>query len=323
MIRRRDLLVGGSAATAAYLAGSFLPLVAQNAPNFGAPSVVQVGFRRQKLGDIEIIALNDGVLRRPLAAEFVRNAPLATVQELLRTQNMPVEYIDIPFTAFLVVAGGRRILMDTGFADNGPATTGRLLANLQAAGLRAEDIDTVLISHYHGDHINGLRNRAGQLVFPKARILVPSMEHGWWMDDARMAAAPDAMKGAFQAVRRVFGGLGADVLSTFEAGAELAPGVRSMAAYGHTPGHTLFTVHSGNEKFAYVADITNVPQLFARNPDWAVQFDMDADAARESRRKVFDMVVRDNMVTGGYHFPFPAFGKVEKLGAGFDFKPVA
>lgn len=323
MIRRRDLLVGGSAATAAYLAGSFLPLVAQNAPNFGAPSVVQVGFRRQKLGDIEIIALNDGVLRRPLAAEFVRNAPLATVQELLRSQNMPVEYIDIPFTAFLVVAGGRRILMDTGFADNGPATTGRLLTNLQAAGLRADDIDTVLISHYHGDHINGLRNRAGQLVFPKARILVPSMEHAWWMDDARMAAAPDALKGAFQAVRRVFGGLGTDVLSTFEAGAELAPGVRSMAAYGHTPGHTLFTVNSGNEKFAYVADITNVPQLFARNPDWAVQFDMDAEAARESRRKVFDMVVRDNMVTGGYHFPFPAFGKVEKLGTGFDFKPVA
>ncbi len=323
MLTRRDLLIGGTAAAATYATTSWLPLVAQNAPNFGAPSVVQVGFRKQKLGDMEIIALNDGVLRRPLAAEFVRNAPLDQVQALLKAQNLPTEYIDIPFTAFLVVAGNRRILMDTGLADNGPPTAGRLVANLAAAGFKPEDIDTVLISHFHGDHINGLRNKAGQWVFPKAKVMVPAPEHAFWMDDARMNTAPEAMRGAFQAVRRVFGGMAADQLVQFQPGGEVAPGITSVAAYGHTPGHTIFTVQSRGEKFAFVADLTNIPQLFARNPDWAVQFDMDAEAARVSRRRIFEMVVNDKMLTGGFHFPFPAFGVIEKMGNGYEFKPVA
>lgn len=323
MVTRRDFFVGGGAAVAAYAAGSFLPLGAQSAPNFGAPSVVQVGFRKQKLGDFEVIALNDGVTRRPLAAEFVRNAPLGEVQELLKSQNLPTEYLDVPYTAFLVIAGKRKVLLDTGFSDNGGPTTGRLVANLNAAGYKVEDIDTVILSHFHGDHILGVRNKAGQLVYPNAKIMVPSVEHAFWMDDARMAAAPDAMKGAFQTVRRMLGGLNDSQMVKFEAGTEIVPGIKSVAAYGHTPGHTLFMVESKGEKFAYVADITNVPQLFARNPDWAVQFDMNAEEARVARRKVFDMIVNDKVMAGGFHFPFPAFGRVEKLGNGFEFKPVA
>jgi glyoxylase-like metal-dependent hydrolase (beta-lactamase superfamily II) len=323
MLTRRDLLIGTGAATATYLTTAFSPLVAQNTPNFGAPSVVQVGFRKQKIGDIEVIALNDGVMRRPLGEEFVKNAKLNEVQDLLKSQGLPTEYIDVPFTAFLLVVGGRKILMDTGFADNGPGTTGRLLANLNAAGLKAEDIDTVVLSHYHGDHINGVRNKAGQLVFPKAKLMVPTVEHAFWMDENRMAQAPEAMKGAFANVRRVFGGLSSDQLVQFEPGKEIAPGISSRAAFGHTPGHTLFVAESKGEKFAYLADLTNIPQLFARNPDWAVQFDMNADAAREVRRKTFDMVVNEKMIAGGFHFPFPAFGRIEKMGNGFDFKPVA
>jgi len=323
MIKRRDLLVGGGAATAAYLAGSFMPLVAQNAPNFGAPSVVQVGYRKQKLGDMEVIALNDGVVRRPLQAEFVRNAPLDQVQELLRSQSLPTEYVDVPFTPFLIVAGNRRVLLDTGFADNGAPTTGRLVANLNAAGFKVEDIDTVVISHHHGDHINGLRTKAGQLVFPKAKIMVPAVEHAFWMDDARMAAAPEGMKGAFQNVRRVFGGLGADQLVQFQAGQEIAPGVTTAAAYGHTPGMVTVTAQSRGEKFVYLADLTNIPSLFARNPDFAVVFDMNPEEARQTRRRVFEAVVNDKAMAGGFHFPFPAFGRIEKLGNGYDFKPVA
>jgi glyoxylase-like metal-dependent hydrolase (beta-lactamase superfamily II) len=320
MLKRRDFFVGGSAAAAAYMAGSFFPLIAQN-QNLGAPSVVQVGFRKQKLGDMEIIALNDGVARRPLAAEFVRNAPLDQVQAALKEQNLPTEYIDIPFTAFLIVAGNRRILMDTGFADNGGPTNGRLMANLNAAGFKAEDIDTVVISHYHGDHINGVRNKAGELVFPKAKVMVPTVEHAFWMDDARLQN--EAQKGNANNVRRVFGNMPADTLMQFEPGKDLFPGIKSMAAFGHTPGHTLFTVESKGEKFAYVADLTNIPQLFARNPDWQIQFDMNADAARDVRRKTFEMIIAEKMMVGGYHFPFPAFGKLDKLGNGYDFKPVA
>lgn len=325
MIGRRSFLIAGatSAATLAGGAAWFSTAWAQNAPQLGTPTLPEPGFRRLRMGDVEIIALNDGVARRPLGEEFVKNAPLAEVRATLAAQGLPTDYIDIPFNPFVVVAGNRRILMDTGFADNGGATTGRLQASMQAAGLKPDDIDTVLITHFHGDHINGLRNKAGALVYPKAKVMVPAPEYAFWMDDARMNAAPEAMRGAFGAVRRVFGGMSADQLVRFEPGSDVVPGlVGSVAAFGHTPGHTLFKVSAGNRNFVYVADITNVPSLFARNPDWAVAFDMDAEAARLSRRKVFDMVVADKAMVGGYHFPFPAMGEMQAMGKGYDFKPL-
>jgi glyoxylase-like metal-dependent hydrolase (beta-lactamase superfamily II) len=324
-LTRRQVLAAGTAAAvlpAAYFGSGLLPAFAQ-APDLGQPSLPNPGFRKMRLGDIEIIALNDGVARRPLREEFVRNAPLAEVQAMLRAQGLATEYIDIPFNAFLLVMGQQRVLLDSGFADNGGPTTGRLLGNLNAAGFKAEDITAVLISHYHGDHINGLRNKAGQAVFSKAKVYVPEQEHAFWMDDARMNAAPEAGRGGFLGARRVFNGFTADQLLRFAPGAEVLPGVQSIAAFGHTPGHTLFRVRSGNQSFVYLADLTNVPQLFARNPDWAVQFDMDADAARRVRRQMFDMVVNDKAVAGGFHFPFPAFGTIERAGNGFEFKAMA
>lgn len=322
MLRRQFL---GAAVTAplAYAAGSFVPVWAQNAPNFGTPTLPSPGFRRIKVGDAEVVSLIDGIARRPLGEEFVKNAPIAEVRTLLASQNLPTEYIDVPFTPFLVIAGGRRILMDTGLGEFGGPTTGKLLENLRAAGVQPGDIDTVLITHYHGDHINGLRNKAGEFVFSKAKVLVPAPEHAFWMDDAKMNAAPEAMKGAFQNVRRVFAQMPADMLVRFEPGSEVAPGIRSVAAFGHTPGHTLFQLQSAGKSFFYVGDLTNVPALFARNPDWAVTFDMDAEAARKVRRETLQRIVDAKAMIGGFHFPFPAFGQAVAQGSGYAFQPVA
>lgn len=322
MLRRQFL---GAAVTAplAYAAGSFVPVWAQNAPNFGTPALPSPGFRRIKVGDVEVVSLIDGIARRPLGEEFVKNAPIAEVRALLASQNLPTEYIDVPFTPFLVVAGGRRILMDTGLGEFGGPTTGKLLENLRAAGVQPGDIDTVLITHYHGDHINGLRNKAGEFVFPKAKVLVPAPEHAFWMDDAKMNAAPEGMKGAFQNARRVFAQMPSDMLVRFEPGSEVAPGIRSVAAFGHTPGHTLFQLQSAGKSFFYVGDLTNVPALFARNPDWAVTFDMDAEAARKVRRETLQRIVDAKAMIGGFHFPFPAFGQAVAQGSGYAFQPVA
>lgn len=322
-MQRRHFLAAGLSAPLGYALGSFVPAWAQSAPDLGTPTLPGPGFRRTRLGDVEIVSLNDGIARRPLGEEFVRNAPVAEVRALLASQGLPTAHIDIPFTPFLVVAGPRRILMDTGLGDWGGATTGRLLQNLAAAGLQPADIDTVLITHYHGDHINGLRNRAGDFVFSKAKVLVPAPEHAFWMDDAKRSAAPEGMRGAFDNARRTFGAMPDGMLQRFEPGAEVAPGIRSVAAYGHTPGHTLFEVGSGGQTFAYVGDLTNVPSLFARNPDWAVQFDMDAEAARQVRRATLQRIVSSNALIGGFHFPFPAFGRVAAAGNGFAFQPLA
>ena len=320
---RRQFLGAAVAAPCAYAAGSFVPVWAQNAPNFGTPTLPSPGFRRIKVGDVEVVSLIDGIARRPLGEEFVKNAPIAEVRALLASQNLPTEYIDVPFTPFLVIAGGRRILMDTGLGDHGDPTTGKLLENLRAAGVQPGDIDTVLITHYHGDHINGLRNKAGEFVFPKAKVLVPAPEHAFWMDDAKMNAAPEGMKGAFQNARRVFAQMPSDMLVRFEPGGEVAPGIRSVAAFGHTPGHTLFQLQSAGQSFFYVGDLTNVPALFARNPDWAVSFDMDAEAARKVRREVLQRIVDAKAMIGGFHFPFPAFGNAVAQGSGYAFQPVA
>lgn len=322
MLSRRHFL-GAGLSTAMYAAGSFVPAWAQSAPNLGTPTIPSPGFRRTKVGDVEIIALIDGIARRPLGEEFVKNAPLAEVRALLSSQGLPTEYIDIPFTPFLVVGNGRKILMDTGLGEFGGPTTGRLLEHLRAAGVQPGDIDTVLITHYHGDHINGLRNKAGALTFPNAKVMVPAVEHAFWMDDARMAAAPQGMKGAFENVRRTFGAMSPDMLVQFQAGQEVAPGIQSVAAYGHTPGHTLYEVKSAGQSFMYIADLTNVPALFARNPDWAVTFDMDADAARAVRRAVFERITASNALMGGFHFPFPAFGRMTASGNGYAFQPAA
>ncbi len=323
MLNRRSFLGAGLATTAVYSAGSFIPVWAQNAPNLGMPSIANPGFLKTKVGDVEVIALLDGVTRRPLGEEFVKNAPLAEVRALLASQGLGTDYIDVPYTPFLIVAGGRRILMDTGLGEFGGPTTGKLLEQLRAAGFQPGDIDTVLISHYHGDHINGLRNKAGDYVFPKAKVMVPAAEHAFWMDDAKMAAAPEGMKGAFNNVRRTFAQMPAEMLQRFEAGAEVAPGIRSIAAYGHTPGHTLFQLQSAGQSFFYVADLTNVPALFARNPDWAVTFDMDAEAARKVRREMFQRIVDGQALLGGFHFPFPALGRMAASGKGYAFQPIA
>ncbi|WP_342131289.1 MBL fold metallo-hydrolase [Hydrogenophaga sp. OTU3427] len=317
---RRHFLGAGIAGASAL---TFSSVWSQASPNFGVPSLPAPGFKRMKLGAMEVIALNDGATRRPLGEEFVRNAPLEQVKSLLASQNLPTDYVDIPYTPYLVLSGNTRFLIDTGFADNGPPTTGKVAGHLAALGLKPEDIDHVIISHYHGDHINGLRKKNGSLTYPKAKVHVPAPEHAFWFDDAKMNAAPPALKGAFENARRVIGAIPAEQLLRFEPGAELAPGIRAEAAFGHTPGMNLFTLSSEGQRFVYVADVTNIPSLFARSPDWAVSFDMDPEMARQTRRRVFDMLIKDNTTVGGFHFPFPAIGTMQAAGSGYAFQPLA
>jgi glyoxylase-like metal-dependent hydrolase (beta-lactamase superfamily II) len=322
MISRRSVLttttLAGTALVAApaILRGVSSPALAK-APIVGAQGP---SFYRYKLGEFEIIALHEGEFTRPLDASFVRNAPLEAVQKTLADAFLPTDKLTISFTAVLVNTGSKLVLIDTGFNDNGGPTNGRTVAAMKAAGIEPSMVDTVILSHFHGDHLQGLRNKAGEIVYPNAEIMVPEAEWAFWMDDARMAAAPDAMKGAFQGVRRVLAPAAKDV-KQFKWGQEIVTGITTVDASGHTPGHTAFVIASGNAKMMYVADTTNTPVLFATNPEWKVMFDMDADKAVATRKRILDMAAADKIRLAFYHASFPATGFIAKEGAGYRFVP--
>jgi glyoxylase-like metal-dependent hydrolase (beta-lactamase superfamily II) len=279
------------------------------------------GVARVDLGGVTVTTLSDGVAVRPLDAGFVRNAPLADVQQALRDANLPTDKVEIPFVPLVVDMGGQRVLLDAGNGEFGAATAGKLLESMARAGIAPASITAVVISHFHGDHINGLRNKAGELVFPNARIHVPAPEWDWWMDDARMNAAPENARGGFNNARRVFGPIAGSVVK-FQPGQEVLPGLRSMAAFGHTAGHTVFTIAGSQRTLLYWGDTANVAALFVRNPEWAVAFDQDAEAARKVRRQLADMAVEQNLLVAGYHLPGSAIGTLTRRGNGYEFTPL-
>ena len=288
-----------------------------------APKVVSVasGVTRVELGGVTMTTVSDGHGSRALDGGFVRNAPLAEVQAALREAGLPEDRLTIPYAVLLADIGSQRVLFDTGNGEFGAATAGKVLENMAKAGIDPASVTAVVISHFHGDHINGLRNKAGALVFPKAKIYVPTTEWNWWMDDARMAAAPEAMKNAFAATRRVFAPI-ASVVVRFEPGADVLPGIRSIPAFGHTPGHTAFAIEGGSRKVMFWADNTNIAALFVRHPDWSAVFDMDADAARATRRKLAEMAIDADMLVAGYHLPGAAIGTLSRRGSGYEFAPL-
>ena len=324
---RRTLLAAAPAGATLSLAG---PVLAQGTtPGAPAPGATTSGagagqqapgFYRYKVGDIEVTALHDGSAPRPLEG-FIRNVDLADVRKAAEEMYLPSDAFQNTFTPIVVRSGGKTILIDTGLGDMGPPTTGLVLrTNLRAAGFDPARIDTVIISHFHGDHINGLRLKDGTAVYPNAEVMVPAQEWAFWMDDAKMAQAPEAMKGGFGNVRRVFQPMAKDV-KQFEWGKEIAPGVTALDASGHTPGHTAFMIQSGGKKLTHVVDLTSHPAFFVRNPDWAAIFDQDPEKARATRRRFLDMAASERTQLAFYHAPFPATGYVRKQGNGFEYVP--
>jgi glyoxylase-like metal-dependent hydrolase (beta-lactamase superfamily II) len=313
-VDRRQMIAGAAAGTAIAMTGVSMP--ADAAAPFATTQAP--GFYRYKIGDLQITAINDGVAQRPLEG-FIRNADIAAVKKAMDDAMLPNSNVTIPFTTLVVNDGKKLTLLDTGNGNSGAPTSGTWMANFRAAGFTPEQVDTVVISHFHGDHINGLRLKEGTTVFANAEVMVPKPEWAFWMDDAKAAAAPDAMKGAFANVRRVFEPM-KSAIKQYDAGKEVVPGINAIAAHGHTPGHCAFVVGG---KLLALSDTTNTPALFVKNPGWHAVFDMDGAAAEATRRKMLDMAIADKLQVAFYHAPFPATGHIVKDGAGYTMLPVA
>jgi glyoxylase-like metal-dependent hydrolase (beta-lactamase superfamily II) len=312
-VSRRSFLTSSAFAAAAFA----MPAEAK-APFAGTQGP---GVYRLKLGDFQLTALFDGVWYLPIDDKFVRNAGAAEVNQALAAAFLPPNVLPISFTALLVNTGSKLVLIDTGTAGQVADTAGSMLENLRTAGIDPRAVDTILISHFHPDHIDGIKTKDGAKVLPNAEILVPEPEWDFWMNDANMAPAEGAVKRYFLNAHRIFRDIASEV-RRFKPGAEVAPGIVSIPAFGHTPGHTAFAIHSGNQSMLSMSDTVRNPYLFARHPDWQPTFDMDGPQAVATRRQMLDRVVADRMLVQAYHFPFPACGHMAKTATGYDLVPV-
>ena len=312
-VSRRSFLTSTALAGAAFAipAGAEVPLARAQGP----------GVYRLKLGEYQLTALFDGVWYLPIEEKFVRNASSAEVNQALADAFLPPNILPISFTALVVNTGAKLVLIDTGTAGQVADTAGSMLDNLKVAGIDPKAIDTILISHFHPDHIDGLKNKDGAKVFPNAEILVPEPEWTFWMDDSNMRGAQGTAHRYFLNARRIFEDI-ANHVRQFKPGSEVAPGIVSLPAYGHTPGHTAFAIHSSNQSMMAMSDTVRNPYLFARNPDWQPTFDMDGPQAVAARRQMLDRVVTDRMLVQAYHFPFPACGHMIKTSTGYELVPV-
>jgi|KBSSwiStaDraftv2_1062776.scaffolds.fasta_scaffold47832_4 glyoxylase-like metal-dependent hydrolase (beta-lactamase superfamily II) len=315
-LSRRGLL---SSAAAAALAAALPAQSFAAAPPAGKQAA---GFYRYKVGDIEVTVVTDGANRLPITDAFVVNVKKEEVNAALVAAFMEPGVFVGPYNPIVLNTGGKLALVDTGTSEAGyiasKGATGQLMTNLAAAGIEAGAIDTVIISHYHGDHINGLLKADKSLAFPNAEILVPANEHQFYMDDGNMSRATKGrVEDVFKNVRRVISGEVLKRLRTYEWDKDVIPGVLAVGTPGHTPGHTSHVVSSGSSKVYVQADVTHAPFLFARNPGWHAYYDQDPVMAEATRRKVYDMLSAEKMLVQGFHYPFPSVAHVEKTATGY------
>lgn len=310
LVSRRDCLAGTLASLAAPRAFAAAPPARQQGP----------GVYRLKLGSYQLTALYDGIWPIKIDEDFVRNASSAEVDEALAAGFLPPGILPVSFTALLVNTGTKLVLIDTGTAGQITDSAGALLDNLAVAGVTPAQIDVILISHFHPDHIDGIKDKDGNKIFPNAEIAVPAGEWDYWMNDANMSGVSKTVHRYFLNARRIFSDLAGEV-RRFTPGTQVAPGITAVAAFGHTPGHVAFAVSSGNDSMLVLSDSARNPWLFVRHPDWQPLFDMDGPLAVATRRHLLDRAAADRMLVHGYHFPFPATGHIAKTASGYELVP--
>lgn len=315
---RRTFLVTAGASAAAFGLAKPLAII----PSASAASLQDQGFYKFDLGDTEVITVYDGHYDKPHDAGFISNATIEQTKAALQAAGQSPDNVRIPFTVTFVKTGGRTVMFDAGTGAQLAPTAGRLAANMKAAGISAEEIDTIIVTHFHPDHIFGLMAKETNAeIYPNAEIVVPQVEFAFWTDPGVISRLPENRQGLAKRIQATFPKW--SNLTRFEGEKEVTPGVTALAAHGHTPGHTVFSVGSGKDQLLVMADTSNIPALFVRNPGWHAAFDMAPDEAEASRHRIFDRAVADNVIVTGYHFGMPGAGRIEKDGAGYAFVPLA
>lgn len=300
-LSRRQLLKNAGLGAAAVALSQYVPVAkAQDAETPALP----LALKRLNLGDASVTLIQEAALQLPSAA-FGGGAPEGAVAELLAENNLPTENVDASVNIIMFDNGSDKVLFDTGTGQT-------LLPALEAIGVPATDITAVVFSHFHGDHVGGA-SFDGELAYPNAMYYFPEAEWNF------IQGASDN-QGAQNAIGKLQPAEDAGQLELFTAG-EIISGVQAIAAFGHTPGHHVFDITSGDASLTYMADTANNYLAALSHPEWSFRFDSNPEQATETRREQYGRAADEQRRIVAYHFPFPGLGYIDRDGDGFNYFP--
>jgi len=279
------------------------------------------GYYRMMLGSFEVTALFDGAIQ--LDEKLLKDVTKEDLDKLLARQFLQGPKVQTAVNAYLVNTGGKLVLVDTGAAGAFGPSLGNVIANLKAAGYAPEQVDAVLLTHLHGDHVSGLLTTDGKVAFPNAEVWAAKAEAEYWLDEKIAAKAPKEAQGFFKMARDATAPyLAAKKWKTFMGEIELWPGVFSWDTPGHTPGHANYFFLSGDARLLVLGDLVHSHAVQFARPDVAIEFDVDPKRAVETRKRIFELAAKDRMIVAGMHLPFPGIGHVRREAEGFAWVPI-
>ncbi len=278
------------------------------------------GYYRLMLGQFEVTALYDGAI--DLDEKLLKNIDKRDIQRLLAREFLKGPKVQTAVNAYLVNTGNKLVLIDAGAAKLFGPGLGNIVDNLRAAGYTPEQVDTVLVTHLHGDHINGLVTPDGQRVFTNAEVWSAKADNDFWLSEAIANQAPKDFQPFFKMSRDAAAPyLAAGKWKTFDSDRELLAGVSSVDTHGHTPGHASYLFQSGDQRLLVLGDLVHNHAVQFARPEVAFEFDNDPKQAVATRKRIFHKAAREKLMVAGMHLPFPGVGHVRKEAKGYAWVP--